>query len=243
MSQTTSKHPKGTKGGKGGKGGKGRGKGTGWQPPGRRRGGAPLLWGLAVLVCILAVAAVALTRNGDKQAARPRSETAPVTVGGTPLPAFPESASAADPAVGKAAPGLRGTNFDGKPVVISADGKPKLVMFVAHWCPHCQREVPLVAKWLKGGGAPAGVQLYSVATGTSPQQPNYPPSAWLAREGWPPPVLTDDANSTAAQAYGLTSYPYFVFIDAGGKVVKRMAGEQPVSTLQAELAAIAKPGT
>jgi thiol-disulfide isomerase/thioredoxin len=115
-------------------------------------------------------------------------------------------------------------------------------MFVAHWCPHCQREVPLLAKWLKGG-QPAGVELYSVATSTSAQQANYPPSAWLAREGWTVPVLTDDEASGAAQAYGLTSFPYFVFIDSSGKVVQRMAGEQPVSAVQAELAKLAKPAS
>ena len=82
-----------------------------------------------------------------------------------------------------------------------------------------------------------------MATSTSTQQPNYPPSAWLAREGWRVPVLTDDDGSSAAQAYGLTSFPYFVFIDAGGKVVQRLAGEQPVSALQAELAKLTKPAT
>ena len=212
-----------------------KGKGRTWQPPKRRRSSAPLLWGLAVLVCILAVAAVALTRHDAKQTPKGKSETAPVTVSGTPLPAFPDSG--ADPAVGKAAPGLRGTDFDGKPVVIAPDGRPKLIMFVAHWCPHCQREVPLIARWLKGG-MPARVELYSVATSTNAQQPNYPPSAWLAREGWPLPVLTDDANGTAAQAYGLTSFPYFVFIDSSGKVAERLTGEQPISTVQASLARI-----
>jgi hypothetical protein len=29
-------------------------------------------------------------------------------------------------------------------------------MFVAHWCPHCQREVPRVADYLKTQGLPAG---------------------------------------------------------------------------------------
>ena len=37
--------------------------------------------------------------------------------------------------------------------------------------------------------------------------------------------MADSANSTAAVAYGLTSYPCFVFADASGKVVARATGE------------------
>jgi thioredoxin-related protein len=47
--------------------------------------------------------------------------------------------------------------------------------------------------------------------------------------------MLDDSTQTAAKAYGLQSYPYFVFVGADGKVVKRLTGEIPVSELASEL--------
>ncbi|MDQ3782544.1 MAG: redoxin domain-containing protein, partial [Actinomycetota bacterium] len=50
-----------------------------------------------------------------------------------------------DPAVGIAAPAVVGEDFDGNTVSIDpTDGSPKAIMFLAHWCPHCQAEVPRV---------------------------------------------------------------------------------------------------
>jgi cytochrome c biogenesis protein CcmG, thiol:disulfide interchange protein DsbE len=216
---------------------KGRGGRPSWQPRQRRLG--PVLWAAAVLVGLLAIAAVVITRDdgaGQGEAAA-RSETAAVQVTGTALPPLP-SGGGTDPAVGRQAPALRGTGFDGGARAISADGRPKVVIFLAHWCPHCQREVPQIVDWL-AAGSPDGVDLYSVATATSQQQPNYPPSAWLAREGWTLPVLTDDAGGTAAAAYGVSGFPFFVFVDADGKVVKRTAGELPTDQLQAEVTRLA----
>ena len=48
---------------------------------------------------------------------------------------------------------------------------------------------------------------------------------WLADAKFPIPTIADDAANSAAAAYGLTSYPYFVALDKDGKVVSRMAGE------------------
>ena len=98
-------------------------------------------------------------------------------------------------------------------------------MFVAHWCPHCRREVPAVTEWVKAGHQPDDVKLYAVSTATSPDRPNYPPSSWLEDEGWPGPVLADDESGSAASAYALPGFPYFVAIDADGNVAARMSGE------------------
>ena len=34
------------------------------------------------------------------------------------------------------------------------DGKAKAIFFVAHWCPHCQAEIPRLSEWLKTHGLP-----------------------------------------------------------------------------------------
>ena len=158
-------------------------------------------------------------------------ETRAVTVAGDALPAMPESGG--DPAVGTAAPDLLGKSFGGSPVTIGRDGKPKLVLFVAHWCPHCQREVPLLVSWLKDHSLPDGVELLTVSTATSADRPNYPPSTWLEDEGWTAPVLADSADAAAATAFGLPGFPYLVGIDAQGKVVGRLSGEFTADTFVA----------
>jgi cytochrome c biogenesis protein CcmG/thiol:disulfide interchange protein DsbE len=140
---------------------------------------------------------------------------------GDPLPPLPRDGT--DPAAGLAVPEVEGTDFNGKPVAITSDGRPKFLLFLAHWCPHCQAEVPVIQTWVNGGGLPDGVDLVSVATGIDPNAPNYPPDAWLQREGWTAPVLVDPSN-TVAQAYGLPAYPYFVFVGSDGKVVARTIG-------------------
>jgi len=153
-------------------------------------------------------------------------------VDGTALPRFTGSGS--DPAVGTAAPVVHGASFSGAPVTIAADGRPKVVLFLAHWCPHCQGEVPLIQAWLNGGGAPSDVDLISVVTSISSDAPNYPPDAWLKREGWTVPVIADPTG-TVADAYGLPAFPYWVLIDKTGKVRARLVGELTIADLQAAL--------
>jgi hypothetical protein len=65
----------------------------------------------------------------------------------------------------------------------------------------------------------------TVATDTNPNSPNYPPSAWLSQVGWPLPVMADDTSFSAAKAYGLSAFPFFVAVSAQDKVVIRASGE------------------
>ena len=200
----------------------------------------PWLWiGVAALVLVLAVAAIVSSggSDGDKQSAAGVEETRPVTVTGTPLPELPRGG--ADPGGGQEIPDVKGQSFDGTPVNIAKDGKPKLVLFVAHWCPHCQKEVPLLADYLKSNPL-QGVDLYTVSTRVASNSPNYPPSAWLDDEGWTAPTLAD-SDDKAADAFGLSAFPYFVAVDASGKVVARTTGEITTDEFAA-LAAKARGG-
>jgi cytochrome c biogenesis protein CcmG/thiol:disulfide interchange protein DsbE len=127
--------------------------------------------------------------------------------------------------------------FDGKPVTIAPDGKPQMIVFVAHWCPHCQNEVPRLVELAKQGVF-KGVDVTAVATGTNDTYPNYPPSAWLKRVGWPFPVMADSASGSAANAYGLSAYPYFVLVDANGKIAARSTGEVAPADISANVEAL-----
>jgi thiol-disulfide isomerase/thioredoxin len=183
------------------------------------------IWfGVAGLVLVLLVVAKVSSGGGDKnKSAEGVAETRPVTITGAALPKFEPDGT--DAAVGETIPELRGQSFDGSPVAIRSDGRAKLILFVAHWCPHCQREVPLLADHLKSKALPSGVDLYTVSTSVSSKRPNYPPSAWLKKEGWTAKTLADSEQQQAADAFGLSAFPYFVAVDGSGKVVARTSGE------------------
>jgi len=159
----------------------------------------------------------------------------PPVITGTPLPAF--TGAADDPAIGLAAPVVQGNDHQGAPVAIEPNGRVQMVIFAAHWCPHCQREIPIIQDWVDGGGLPDDVDIVTVSTGIEPTAPNYPPEAWFEREGWTAPVMVDETGSVA-QAYGLASYPYFVILDGAGNVVTRLVGEIPTDELDQVLAAV-----
>ncbi len=146
-----------------------------------------------------------------------------VAVSGTALTPKPDSG--ADPMVGTVVPSVTGQQFDGKQLTISPNGKPHIIMVVAHWCSHCQAEVPRVQKWLNASGMPADVDLVTVATSNDPAKGNFPAADWLRREKWSVPTIVDDKQSQAGAALGVSGFPYFIVTDAQGKVVYRTSGE------------------
>jgi thiol-disulfide isomerase/thioredoxin len=146
---------------------------------------------------------------------------------------------ATDPEVGATAPTATGADFTGTPVSIEHDGRPKALLFVAHWCPVCQDELPEVQDLVDAGAVPDGVDVIAVATGTNATATNYPPSSWFTREGWTEPVLVDDAGGSVARAYGLTRYPFWVFLEGDGTVVARVAGLLPTETITQVLDSLA----
>jgi thiol-disulfide isomerase/thioredoxin len=205
---------------------------------------------VAVVVVALVIAVVAGSGGGDDDATAPAptadspdgdAATAPddaVSIAGSALPDLPDAGP--DPAVGQPMPTQSGTGLDGAPVSLPAPGRPTLVMYVAHWCPHCQAEVPVVQDWVDDGGLPAGVDLVTVSTAADDRRPNYPPADWLAGEGWTAPVLADDAAGSAARTAGLTAFPFFVAVDADGIVVTRVSGELTADQLDAVVAEVSR---
>ena len=207
----------------------------------RRGASGKAVWTIgAIIGGVVAVAAiVAITSSSDTTSAPgTSSEYSAVTVTGNVLP--PHDANATDSAVGMVAPVLTGKGFSGN-IVTTTPGTPTLLVFLAHWCPHCQAEVPRLVDWEKSGDVPAGVDVIAIATGTDPANPNYPPSAWLARENFPAlwPVMADSQTRTAGEAFGLSAYPFFVLLDAEGKVVGRQSGEVPMTDLTTWLETVA----
>jgi cytochrome c biogenesis protein CcmG, thiol:disulfide interchange protein DsbE len=211
--------------------------------------GAAVLLGALALTFITSnkndkkVTTVASTLSGKTGAntgapAEGPAENQPVTIVGDALVPLPDNGI--DPAIGATAPTIDGRDFTGKTVIIKpGDGKPKLILFVAHWCPHCQREVPRIVKWANDGSIPKSIEVVAVSTGVKSDQNNFPPSAWLAKENWPGAIVADDTKSQAALAYGLTGFPFFALVDGTGKVVARDSGEKELEQIQALIAKVA----
>lgn len=179
-----------------------------------------LIWsGMGAVVAIAAI--VAITTGGLPPATD--NPTIPVIATGEALPPLTNTAS--DAAVGMPGPTLAGPSVTGDgSVEIAPDGMPMVIVFVAHWCPHCRAEVPRLVQ-LHAAGETEGVRLLAVATANDPSRPNYPASGWLESEGWPTPVLLDDESDTAASAYGVSGYPFITVLDGSGNVVIRTSGE------------------
>ena len=194
---------------------------------------------IAAVIAIAAIVAISASSKKDSAAVGSLQEFSEVTVTGYVLPAFDEAANP-DPAVGMLAPVLTGKGFTGNVVTTESTGTPTLLVFLAHWCPHCQREVPLLVEWEKSGNMPAGIDILAIATGTDTANPNYPPSEWLVRENFPAtwPVLADSADKVGADAFGLGGYPYFVLVGGDGKVLWRSSGEVPMDELTATILAL-----
>lgn len=199
------------------------------EPTGGPRSRTPLLIGIAVVafIAVAAIIAIALSgttgTGGFSEPAR-----AATVVSGDALPALTDPA--ADAAIGQPIPSLTGIDLSGEPISIGPSGGPMAIVLLAHWCSHCQAEVPVLVDYLESTGMPDGVTLVALSTSIDAARPNYPPSTWLAREGWTVPTMVDDATSGGLRALGMSSFPGFVFVDADGRVVQRTTGELPAAT-------------
>lgn len=191
--------------------------------PGRSGGGSKTpvwVWAAVAAVVVAALGIALLLTNSSNSNDLTIGE---VTASGSALP--PYTGEGPDNALGRQAPVVRGDNFAGEPVTIGEPGTPQVLVFLAHWCPVCQREVPVLVSWSEEGGDTEGVEVVGIATGIDRTRGNWPPGAWLREEGWPYQTLVDDSGNLAGQAFGLTSFPYFVVLDSTGKVVERVSGE------------------
>ena len=188
-----------------------------------------LIGSIAAAIAIAAIVAVA-TQSSSDDVVTGVEEFNSVEVAGDALPEY--SAEVTDAAVGMIAPVLTGQGFTGNKIT-TTPGAPTLLVFLAHWCQYCQREVPLLVQWNRDGLVPSGLDVIAITTSTDPTSPNFPPSEWLAREEFPAlwPVMTDSGEKTAATAMGVSGFPFFVLLDSNGKVALRVSGEIEMQVL------------
>lgn len=142
------------------------------------------------------------------------------------LPEFPSDPNAADPAIHQTIPTFTAQDFSGVSHTVRPGNGPYMLVFAAHWCPHCQKELPDLVAMKKNKKIPADVDMIVIATSTSSERPNYPPSSWLKDMPWPGLSVADTRDGAIAQAFGLTGYPYIIYIADDGSVQARTQGEQ-----------------
>jgi thiol-disulfide isomerase/thioredoxin len=196
-----------------------------------------------VLVVVGIAGAVALgTSGGSSETSTDTVVTVPggvqpaeyqkVSATGGLLAPLPESG--ADTETGKSVAVLKGYDLQGRPVTIdpAGEGKATLVVFLAHWCQFCNREIPVLNKWRESGEVPTGLRVVGVTTGSKADQANWPPSKWMTAMKWPFEVMADSEAQEAARAYGVGGYPFMAFVGANGKITARTSGEVPVEQLQ-----------
>ena len=152
---------------------------------------------------------------------------------GDPLPPVGGSS---DPAAGLPSPVIVGADYDGNRSSIGDTGNAQAVLFVAHWCGHCQNELPEVVRWLDETGGVDGVDFVLVTVAVDPNRPNFPPSEWIAGEGWSEPILLDDADNSAFLMFGGSAIPFWVFLNPDGTVATRVEGAMGGDELAAVLA-------
>ena len=183
---------------------------------------------IAAVILVLLLVAVVAGFIGNEE---PGNEDGDPQVSGQ-LSRMPQDTRLDASANGETAPTVIGQNFDGDEVRIENDGRAKAIVLLAHWCGHCQNEVPAVQAWLDAGGGVDGVDLYSISTAMDSNRDNYPPSEWLDGEGWTVPVIRDDSNNSVHTAYGSGGFPFWVFVNSDGTVAFRVAGATTVEELE-----------
>jgi thiol-disulfide isomerase/thioredoxin len=197
-------------------------------------------------VLLAAAIAIGFSAGSDNATTQPRTtvegevapgEFQPVTVVGDVLSPLGDGNGnpASDAAMGKTAPTLNGYTFAGNPVSITpgASAQPIMLVFLAHWCPHCNREVPRLIDWQEQGLVPEGLRVIGVTTASRNDQANWPPSDWIEEMKWPFEVFVDSETGDAANAYGVDGFPFIAMVNAEGKIVGRHSGELELSDLDA----------
>lgn len=189
--------------------------------------GVKIAIGAAVLAVLIAIIVFAVQDDGGEARSGVAFQSAQID--GETLPQMTDGA--ADPAIGMTIPTVNGKSFDGSPITIEP-GEPQVIAFLAHWCPHCQAEVPLLVEWQQSGELKDDVKLIGVSTSANEIQGNFPPASWLEREEWTNPTLVDTPRNAVLQAFGVAGFPTLIAVKADGTVAQRASGELALDQVQ-----------
>ena len=103
------------------------------------------------------------------------------------------------------------------------DGKARVWLIWAHWCPYCQAELPdLNTWWPENASRFPDVELVTVTSAIDDSRAN-PVVEYLDTEQFSFPVIFDESGAVS-QKFGTAAFPFWVATDEEGKVLFRVAG-------------------
>ncbi len=192
----------------------------------QRRSPTYALTGIGLVAFVVIVVMLLMSGTGGSDGGRP-SRVGDVTVQGAPRAA---PLGSGEPVPAYEAPALDGgtiawSDYRGKSVILSV---------WAPWCPHCQVELPVLDRIMKGY---PDVDLTTIATSIDPAHPPTP-EAFMSDRGLSFPVAVDDANGTLARAFGIQGFPTLYFVNSDGTVTGELEGEVDEATLRAAIASL-----
>lgn len=133
--------------------------------------------------------------------------------------------------IGEPVPEVRLTDFEGEEFSLNDyEGRPVVLNFWASWCPFCAAEMPdfeTVHRSVADDVAFIGIDQCESCQGGSLEA-----AKDLARETGVSYRLAEDPNGSVFVAFGGSSMPTTVFIDADGRVVERIGGMLSESQLR-----------
>jgi thiol-disulfide isomerase/thioredoxin len=110
------------------------------------------------------------------------------------------------------------------------DGKARVWLVWAHWCPYCQAELPELEEWYPANAARfPNVELVTVTSAIDDTRDN-PLQPYLDAEQFPFPVVVDETGSVS-QLFGTTAFPFWVVTDSEGTVMLRVAGALDIASV------------
>ncbi|MCP3996006.1 MAG: TlpA family protein disulfide reductase [bacterium] len=112
----------------------------------------------------------------------------------------------------------------------TGDGKARVWMIWAHWCPYCQAELPEVqAWWSENAERFPNVEFATVTSAIDDSRSN-PLTPYLDAEQFVFPVVVDRTGEVSRQ-FGTVAFPFWVVTDSEGTVILRVAGALGVSSI------------
>jgi thiol-disulfide isomerase/thioredoxin len=149
------------------------------------------------------------------------------------------------------APDFNLATVDGRHYRLSAlRGHPVLLEFFAVWCPHCQRETPILNR-IDQAFASQGLRSlsilanpygrnYDVSGGTDRRLANRGDIAWFKQTFTvAQPILIDPTFATVNR-YGVNGYPTIYVLDRKGVIRSATSGDVPYQQLAAAVAAASR---
>jgi thiol-disulfide isomerase/thioredoxin len=142
------------------------------------------------------------------------------------LALFKERRSA--PSSPTSAPAVSLERLEGGRSVPFPKGKVTLVDFWATWCLPCRASMPRVQRLWQDYSS-RGMELYSVNTDDDSPQRKSAVERFLQQNGLSFPVVLDDGDKTASDAFRIASLPTLMVMDRQGRVVWSRIGAMTAS--------------